>query len=135
VFNGKQFLPKLLVWQKSVDLIKEVYAEADRLPKSEEYNLKQQLKRAVVSVSLNIAEGKNRRTAKDFINFLNIASGSLAETEAILLICEELGFLHPPEKLFLQLEELAKMINSLIASKKRNQEFRRLDVYTDLKFG
>ncbi len=44
----------LLVWQKSIVLIKEVYAESNKLPKSEEYNLKQQLKRAVVSVSLNI---------------------------------------------------------------------------------
>ena len=52
---AKNFYRDLLVWQKSVSLIKEVYAEADKLPKSEEYNLKQQLKRAVVSVSLNIA--------------------------------------------------------------------------------
>ncbi len=70
----------LLMWQKSVSLIKEVYAQADKLPKSEEYNLKQQLKRAVVSVALNIAEGKNRKSSKEFINFLNISCGSLAET-------------------------------------------------------
>jgi len=112
---GKNLYRDLLVWQKSVLLIKEVYAEAEKLPKSEEYNLKQQLKRAVVSVSLNIAEGKNRRTAKDFINFLNISNGSLAETEAILIICTELGLLNIPEELFSHIEELAKMINSLIA--------------------
>ena len=50
---AKNLYRDLLVWQKSVSLIKEVYAEAEKLPKSEEYNLKQQLKRAVVSVSLN----------------------------------------------------------------------------------
>lgn len=113
---AKNLYRDLLVWQKSVSLIKEVYAEADKLPRSEEYNLKQQLKRAVVSVSLNIAEGKNRRTAKDFMNFLNISRGSLAETEAILLICSDLGLLHIPEDLLSHIEELAKMINSLIAS-------------------
>ena len=119
---AKNLYRDLLVWQKSVSLIKEIYAEADKLPKSEEYNLKQQLKRAVVSVSLNIAEGKNRRTAKDFINFLNISSGSLAETEAILLICSELGLLHIPEDLLSHIEELAKMINSLIASIRTKSE-------------
>jgi len=119
---GKNFYRDLLVWQKSVSLIKEVYAEADKLPKSEEYNLKQQLKRAVVSVSLNIAEGKNRRSPKDFINFLNISNGSLAETEAILLICGELGFLRIPEDLLSHIEELAKMISSLIANIKGKLE-------------
>jgi four helix bundle protein len=113
---AKNLYKNLLVWQKSVALIKEIYALADKLPKPEEYNLKQQLKRAVVSVSLNIAEGKNRRTAKDFINFLNIANGSLAETEAILTICSELQLLQVPEDLFLRIEELAKMINSLITN-------------------
>ena len=77
----------LLVWQKSVSLIKEVYAQAYKLPKSEEYNLKQQLKRSVVSVALNIAEGKNRKSSKEFINYLNISCGSLAETESSLIIC------------------------------------------------
>lgn len=112
----------LLIWQKSLSLIKEVYAEAEKLPKTEEYNLKQQLKKAVVSVSLNIAEGKNRRTAKDFINFLNIAKGSLAEAEAVLLICEELKYLQTSEDIFARIEELAKMINSLITSIRKNSE-------------
>ena len=67
----------LVVWQKSIGLIKDIYRLSEALPRSEDYNLKQQLKRAVVSVSLNIAEGKNRKTAKDFAHFLNIAAGSL----------------------------------------------------------
>ena len=57
---------KLEIWQKAVDLIKKIYKYAEILPKSEEYNLKSQIKRAVVSVALNIAEGKSRRTSKDF---------------------------------------------------------------------
>lgn len=118
---AKNFYRDLLIWQKSISLIKEVYAEAEKLPRSEEYNLKQQLKRAVISVSLNIAEGKSRRTAKDFIHFLNISKGSLAETEAVLIICAELGFLKVPESLLLHIEELARMINSLIASMRRKK--------------
>ena len=112
----------LLIWQKSLSLIKEIYTEAEKLPKTEEYNLKQQLKRAVVSVALNIAEGKNRRTSKDFINFLNISKGSLAETEAVLLICEELKYLQISEDLFARIEELVKMINSLIITIRKKSE-------------
>jgi four helix bundle protein len=103
----------IILWTSPTPLRPQLHS---KLPKSEEYNLKQQLKRAVVSVSLNIAEGKNRRTAKDFINFLNISNGSLAETEAILLICAELGLLSIPEDLLFHIEELGKMIKSLIAS-------------------
>jgi len=112
----------LLIWQKSLSLIKEIYTEAEKLPKTEEYNLKHQLKRAVVSVALNIAEGKNRRTSKDFINFLNISKGSLAETEAVLLICEELKYLQISEDLFARIEELVKMINSLIITIRKKSE-------------
>ncbi|MCW1300566.1 MAG: four helix bundle protein [Candidatus Parvarchaeota archaeon] len=108
----------LLIWKKSLEIIKSVYVLAEQLPKTEDYNLKQQLKRAVVSVALNIAEGKNRRTVKDFINFLNISSSSLAETEAILSICEELEIIEVPESLYEAIEELSKMINSLISSLK-----------------
>ncbi len=61
----------LIVWQKSIELVKDIYILSESLPKSEEYNLKQQLKRAVISVSLNIAEGKTKRTSKNFAYFLN----------------------------------------------------------------
>jgi len=102
-----------LIWQKSIELIKDIYKLSEVLPRSEDYNLKQQLKRAVVSIALNIAEGKNRRTAKDFANFLNFAAGSLAETEAILLICEELKYLQNPEPVYEKIEILGKMLSSL----------------------
>ena len=74
----------LVIWKDSVYLIKEIYKLADMLPKSEDFNLKSQLKRAVVSVSLNIAEGKCRATSKEFTHFLNTASASLYEVIAIL---------------------------------------------------
>lgn len=103
----------LKIWQSSISLIKKVYTCADKLPKSEEYNLKSQLKRAITSVALNIAEGKGRKTAKDFAHFLNIASASLAEVEGILLICQELEFFKLDENILCEIESLDKMINSL----------------------
>lgn len=110
---GSNLYKKLEVWQLTVNLIKDIYKIADSLPKSEEYNLKQQLKRAVVSVALNIAEGKNRGTAKDFANFLNIAVSSLAEVEAILAICEELGYITDLDSIYAKIEKIGKMTNSL----------------------
>jgi len=80
----------LEIWKASVNIIKQVYQLAEQLPKTEEYNLKSQLKRAVVSVSLNIADGKSRKTGKDFAHFLSMAAGSLSETDAILELCYEL---------------------------------------------
>ena len=103
----------LEVWRESVDLIKVVYKLADSLPKSEEFNLKQQLKRAVVSVTLNISEGKCRRTSKDFANFLTIAVASLSEVDAILAICEELKYLKLSDEIGKMIEVLGKRINSL----------------------
>ena len=102
----------LKVWEHSVALIKDVYALAEKLPKSEEYNLKQQLKRAVISVALNIAEGKGRKSAKELSNFLNISFGSLCEVEAILTLCQELNYLSNLENTFSQIEVLSKMLSS-----------------------
>lgn len=104
---------KLKIWNDSIVLIKKIYIYADKLPKSEEYNLKAQLKRAVISVALNITEGKGRKSAKEFAHFLNISSASLAEVEGILLICQELEFFKLEENILKNIEELDKMINSL----------------------
>lgn len=103
----------LAVWQKSVELIKKVYCLTESLPKLEEYVLKQQLKRAVTSVALNIAEGKSRKSAKEFAHFLNVSVASLAEVEATLLICEELGYLSALDGVYTDIEALGKMLNAL----------------------
>lgn len=104
---------ELEVWHESVALIKAVYILSEQLPKSEEFNLKQQLKRAVVSVSLNIAEGKNRRTSKDFCNFLVTASASLAEVDAIIAICSELGYFEQDNVIIDQIGRLGKRLSAL----------------------
>lgn len=111
----------LKVWQKSLGLIKSVYRAADQLPKSEDYNLKQQVKRAVVSVALNIAEGKSRKTAKEFSQFLNISAGSLHEVDAVLVICLELGYLKTIDEIHVEIENLAKMINAFRSSLNTNE--------------
>ncbi|HRQ44166.1 MAG TPA: four helix bundle protein [Candidatus Goldiibacteriota bacterium] len=104
---------KLIIWRDSISLIKTVYKVADSLPKAEEYNLKQQLKRAAVSVALNIAEGKNRRMGREFLHFLSVSSGSISEVEAILAISEELGYVKIESDLWHSIELLGKKINSL----------------------
>lgn len=104
---------KLEIWKESVNLIKEIYILIDGMPKHEEYNLKSQLRRAIVSVSLNIAEGKCRATSKEFAHFLNTSSASLYEVKAILLICEELEYLSNIENIYSKINLLNKRINSL----------------------
>ena len=80
----------LIVWQKSIDLVKEIYSLCNKLPRNEEFGLVSQLKRASVSIPTNIAEGAARNTKKEFINFLYISLGSLSEIETLLLISKEL---------------------------------------------
>lgn len=80
----------LLVWQKSILLVEEVYKVTRQLPKEEMFALGDQLRRAVVSVPSNIAEGQNRGSNKEVIQFCGIALGSLAEAETQLIIAQKL---------------------------------------------
>lgn len=104
---------ELTVWQKSMDLVVEVYKLCETLPKSEEYNLKSQIKRAIVSVPLNIAEGKSRYSSNDFARFLNIASASLIEVEVALEIAVKLQFIENCDNIKKDINDLSKMINAL----------------------
>ena len=81
---------ELVVWRKAVELTKKIYQITACLPPEEKYNLIPQLKRAAISVPSNIAEGRQRKTRKDFVQFLHIAGGSLAEIETQLLTLREL---------------------------------------------
>lgn len=104
---------ELKIWQKSLDLVEKIYKLAEVFPKSEEYNLKSQIKRAIVSVSLNIAEGKCRSTSKDFAHFLNTASASLNEVEVVIEIAKRLNYITTCDNINADILELNKMINSL----------------------
>ena len=107
----------LIVWQKSMDLLVEVYRLVKKLPKEETYALSDQMRRAVVSIPSNIAEGKNRSSEKDYLRFLFIARGSRAEVETQLLICVRLDYLEEAEVEYaLNLcSEVGKMLSTMIS--------------------
>ena len=76
----------LEVWKKSIDFVEQIYRLVKQLPKEETYALSDQMRRAAVSIPSNIAEGANRKTTKEYIQFLYIALGSTAELETQLII-------------------------------------------------
>ena len=82
----------LIVWQKSIDLVTAVYELVKLFPREELYALSSQIRRAVVSIPSNIAEGHNRNSDKEFVQFLCIARGSLGELETQLIIAEKLNY-------------------------------------------
>ena len=82
----------LVVWQRAVDLAPRVYDLLKRLPPGDRYALGDQLRRAVVWVAANVAEGQARQHKKEFLQHLWIARGSLAETETLLVVGQRLGY-------------------------------------------
>ena len=110
-------LKDLIVYQKSKDLVMSVYGILDSFPDSERFALSNQIRRAVVSIPSNIAEGMGRVSDKDQTHFLNIAYGSVMETYAQLDIAHDLGYITDEifNKLESDIEEVSKMI-SVMAS-------------------
>ena len=108
----------LSVWQKSMDLAVEIFKVVKFLPKEELYGLSDQMRRAVVSVPSNIAEGQQRSSTKDYIRFLHIAKGSLGELETQIMLCERLEYLRKEktDQLIGQCIEIQRMISGLISS-------------------
>ena len=100
------------IWQKSLEILRLVYDLSNKFPESEKYGLTVQIKRAVVSISSNIAEGAGRERDKEFFYFLNIAYGSSYELQTQLIICHRLNFISVEviEPLLSKLEEVQKMI-------------------------
>jgi len=103
----------LIVWQKAMDLTKEVYWVARKLPPEEMYSLSSQLKRSAISIPSNIAEGHKRGT-KDFIRFLIIAYGSSAELETQLMLCNSLYPKINVEKSLTLVTEVEKLLSVII---------------------
>lgn len=108
----------LLVWQKGIELVKEVYVAIREIPQEELFGLTSQIKRSAISVPSNIAEGWGRNSTLSYINFLKISRGSLFELETQLIIAKELNFINIDalEKIDKLIFELSKMLNSLIKS-------------------
>ena len=103
----------LEVWKESVNLTKEIYLLTKDFPESEIYGLTSQMKRAAISIPSNIAEGAARNTDKDFIRFLYIASGSLAELETQIIIAKEIDYLKDLN-IITKVEKVRKMLFGLI---------------------
>ena len=105
------------VWQKSHQLTLDVYKVLNDFPKDEIFGLISQMKRSSSSIPTNIAEGCGRNSDKDFARFLIIAFGSANELEYQFILSKDLKFidLETSEKLLFQIEEIKKMLNSLIS--------------------
>lgn len=106
----------LIVWQKSMDLVTEIYKLTRQFPKSETYGIAQQMQRAAVSIPSNIAEGYKRNHLPEYIQFLSIANGSGAELETQLELCKRLPELRHFNYSIADnlLEEVMKMFTVLI---------------------
>lgn len=107
---------KLLVWQKARRLVILIYKYTEDFPKQEEFGLKSQLRRAAVSVVLNIVEGNRRSSRKEFLHFLNMAVSSLTEIEAGWELCLDLKFIsiEKYEETDDKITELSYLISRLI---------------------
>lgn len=105
----------LIVWQKSILLVKNIYLLTASFPSEEKFGLVSQMRRAAVSIPSNIAEGQARRTTPDFVRFISMAEGSLAELDTQLTISGELGYCsHEQIVICVQLmDENRKMLNAL----------------------
>jgi len=107
---------ELKVWQKSVDLATEIYKMTSSYPNEEKFGLISQMRRCVVSIASNIAEGAGRNTKKDFSNFLSIAYGSCCELNTQLIISYNLNYIH--QERFKEIEEDTEEIQKMIFSLK-----------------
>ena len=109
---------ELKVWQKAMELTVEIYSIVKLLPREENYALSDQMRRAVVSIPSNIAEGQGRDTMKEFNRFLSVARGSLRELSTQLEICVRVNYLDEPQtvKATSLIEEIDKMLNALSKS-------------------
>lgn len=102
------------MWQKSFQLAKDVYIKTKLLPKSEDFGLTSQIRRAAVSIPSNIAEGQQRNSSKEFERFLNIARGSAAELATQLELSSKIYRLKCDELLD-ETEQIQKMLYVLIS--------------------
>jgi four helix bundle protein len=103
---------KLIVWQKADELAFQIYLETKNFPKDETYGITSQLRRAAISIPVNIVEGTGRQSKNELKHFINIALGSLAETEYLLEFCFRLKYLSKEN--YSQLEALRKEVGGLL---------------------
>ncbi len=119
---GRKGFRDLMVWQKSKDLAVLVYQITSTGPISKDYSLRDQIRRSVVSIPSNIAEGDERDTDRDSIRFFFMAKGSLAELRTQVEIAFNIGYLSEEDyqKIEQDCEELAKMLGRLIQARQKS---------------
>lgn len=110
----KQSYKELIVWQRGIELVIEVYELTKKLPRSEEFGLSSQMRRAAIAIPSNIAEGYYRKNLKEYIQYLYISLGSAAELETQLVISKQVFKGLEYDKADALLEEVLKMLSSLI---------------------
>ena|SRR6185437_14709170 len=120
----------LLVWQKAMELTKDIYRVTESLPQKKSFGLQSQIRRAAVSVPSNIAEGHGRLDDGHFRQFLAMSRGSLFELQTQLQLCADLGYLSANvfREVMEQCEEIARMLNGLLGSIARDRGRRAKDV-------
>ena len=108
----------LIVWQKSVALVTDIYTLTKSFPQEEKFGIVSQLNRASVSIPSNIAEGWGRESSKNYLQFLRISRGSLMETETLLEISKNLNYINDSEFKVISdnIEEVSKILQGLIKS-------------------
>ena len=114
----------LRVWRSAMDLAEEVYRLTWTFPKQEQYGLSNQLQRAAVSVPSNIAEGHGRSQSGEYVRFLNIARGSLAEMKTQLMLAARLGYIPEPNcgVLIVRIDDLRRQVGALRTSIERHNK-------------
>lgn len=113
----------LIVWQKSIELVVNIYELTEKFPKEEIFGLTSQIRRSAVSISSNVAEGRYRGTRADYLHFLRISYGSGAELETQLEISKRLSKTKDLNynKVGGLLDEVMKMLNVMISNLSANK--------------
>jgi len=110
---------ELIVWQKAMQAAREIYRLVPMLPREETYGMRSQITRSAVSIPANIAEGWTRESNKEKVQFLAIAQGSLAETETLLTLCEQLAWF--PAEQTRTLRSLLDEVSRILTTMRRNR--------------
>ncbi|MDE6095290.1 MAG: four helix bundle protein [Muribaculaceae bacterium] len=116
---------QLRVWQQAMDIVVDTYAIIKTLPIEERFSLCDQMRRSSVSIPSNIAEGQSRNSSKEFIHFLSISRGSIAELQTQLILCVRLGYIEDEivTGLLSRLKDNDKMIGGLMKAISMNNTF------------
>jgi len=110
---------ELRIWQKGIEIVKDIYNLTRKFPKEETYGITSQMRRSAISIPSNIAEGFKRNYNKEYSQFLHMSLGSAAELETQLIIAKELGFANEKDIVDIceKLNYLSKMISSLLLNR------------------